>query len=278
MATLIQNEETLRHYMPNVFAVVKGETPLFDKVAPFLNSAEQWLVSNFCSLKTFNVVCGYTDDNPTKVTAQRIAVCEALRNAVPSLDLVLTPNGFGVVSNQNIAPASKERVARLVASLAEQRDDLLELFIPLLVGASKWKESEQFAFFSASLFPNIDLASICGNTANRWEKYVELCPKAIDIEDSFAEEFFSPELMNKLRLAVIGGSVTSTVEPVVRGIKAQVVDMLLGKPINMRRMVDLVNIIRNDKSSFPEWHNSATAKLFAPPVFKNSKKSAGYFF
>lgn len=68
--------------MPNVFAVVKGETSLFDKVAPFLNSAEQWLITNFCSLKTFNVICGYTDDNPTKVTAQRIAVCEALCNAV----------------------------------------------------------------------------------------------------------------------------------------------------------------------------------------------------
>lgn len=266
------------HYMPNVFAVVKGETPFFDKVAPFLNSAEQWLVSNFCSLKTFNVVCGYTDDNPTKVTAQRIAVCEALRNAVPSLDLVLTPNGFGVVSNQNIAPASKERVARLVNSLAEQRDDLLELFIPMLVGASKWKESAQYGFFSASLFPNIDLASLCGFTANRWEKYVELRPKAIDIEDSLAEEFISLELMDKFRLAVIGGMLSSAAEPVVRGIKAQVVDVLLGKPISTRRMVDLVNIIRNDEKSFPEWHNSATAKSFAPPVFKNSKKSSGYFF
>ena len=278
MATLIQNDETLRHYMPNVFAVVKGETSLFDKVAPFLNSAEQWLITNFCSLKTFNVICGYTDDNPTKVTARRIAVCEALRNAVPSLDLVLTPNGFGVVSNQNIAPASKERVARLVTSLAEQRDDLLELFITMLVGASKWKESEQYGFFSASLFPNIDLASLCGCNSNRWEKYLELRPKAIDIEDSLAEEFFSPELMYKFRLAVIGGSVSATAEPIVRGIKAQVVDVLLGKPISTRRMVDLVNIIRNDKNSFPEWHNSATAKLFAPPVFKNSKKSAGYFF
>ena len=278
MATLIQNDETLRHYMPNVFAVVKGETSLFDKVAPFLNSAEQWLITNFCSLKTFNVIYGYTDDNPTKVTAQRIAVCEALRNAVPSLDLVLTPNGFGVVSNQNIAPASKERVARLVTSLAEQRDDLLELFITMLVGASKWKESEQYGFFSASLFPNIDLVSLCGCNSNRWEKYLELRPKAIDIEDSLAEEFFSPELMYKFRLAVIGGSVSATAEPIVRGIKAQVVDVLLGKPISTRRMEDLVNIIRNDKNSFPEWHNSATAKLFAPPVFKNSKKSAGYFF
>lgn len=278
MATLITNDQQLRELIPNVFSNVKGETSLLDKVAPFIGSAEQWLINNFCSLKTFNVICGYTDDNSTKTTGQRIVVCEALRNAVPSLDLVLTPNGFGVVSNQNIAPASKERVAHLISSLAEQRDDLLELFVPMLVGASKWKESEQYAFFSASLFPNIDLTSLCGTSANRWEKYLELRPKAIDIEDSLAEEFFSPELMNKFRLAVIGGTVSATAEPVVRGIKAQVVDVLFGKPISTRRMVDLVNIIRNDKNSFPEWHNSATAKLFAPPVFKNSKKSAGYFF
>ena len=278
MATLITNDQQLRELIPNVFSNVKGETSLFDKVTPFLSSAEQWLINNFCSLKTFNVICGYTDDNPTKTTAQRIVVCEALRNAVPSLDLVLTPNGFGVVSNQNIAPASKERVARLVNSLAEQRDELLELFIPMLVGASKWKESAQYGFFSASLFPNIDLASLCGFTANRWEKYVELRPKAIDIENSLAEEFISSELMNKFRLAVIGGTLSSVAEPVVRGIKAQVVDVLLGKPISTRRMMYLVNIIRNDENSFPEWHNSATAKLFAPPIFKNAKKSAGYFF
>ncbi len=278
MATLITNDQQLRELIPNVFSNVKGETSLFDKVAPFLASAEQWLINNFCSLKTFNVICGYTDDNPTKTTAQRIVVCEALRNAVPSLDLVLTPNGFGVVNNQNIAPASKERVAHLVNSLAEQRDELLELFIPMLVGASKWKESAQYGFFSASLFPNIDLASLCGFTANRWEKYVELRTKAIDIENSLAEEFISPELMDKFRLAVIGGTLSSDAEPVVRGIKAQVVDVLLGKPISTCRMMYLVNIIRNDINSFPEWHNSATAKLFTPPVFKNNKKSSGYFF
>lgn len=26
-------------------------------------------------------------------------------DAIPSLDLVLTPNGFGIVSNSNVAPA-----------------------------------------------------------------------------------------------------------------------------------------------------------------------------
>ena len=37
--------------------------------------------------------------------------------AIPSLDLVLTTNGFGIVSNQNVVPASRERVDALISSL-----------------------------------------------------------------------------------------------------------------------------------------------------------------
>lgn len=41
----------------------------------------------------------------------KVAICSrAAYNAMPHLDLVLTPTGFGIVSNQNTAPASKERV------------------------------------------------------------------------------------------------------------------------------------------------------------------------
>lgn len=54
--------------------------------------------------------------------------------------------------------------------------------------------------------------------------------------------------------------------------------MIGGEPISTRRMVALVNFIRNRPESFSAWHNSSTAELFTPPVFKNQKKSGGYFF
>ena len=38
--TLIKNDETLRRFMPNVFATAKGETPLFDKLTPWLTASE----------------------------------------------------------------------------------------------------------------------------------------------------------------------------------------------------------------------------------------------
>ena len=61
-----------------------------------------------------------------KVTMARIVAFDAFRNTIPHLDLILTPNGFGIVNNYNIAPASKERVERLIASLLSNRDDEIE--------------------------------------------------------------------------------------------------------------------------------------------------------
>ena len=41
------------------------------------------------------------------------AIHRAAYNAIPHLDLILTPTGFGIVSNQSTAPASRERVDSL---------------------------------------------------------------------------------------------------------------------------------------------------------------------
>ena len=46
--------------------------------------------------------------------------------AIPSLDLVLTPNGFGIVNTTTIVPASKERIERLQLSIESLRDTVIE--------------------------------------------------------------------------------------------------------------------------------------------------------
>jgi hypothetical protein len=67
-------------------------------------------------------------------------------------------------------------------------------------------------------------------------------------------------------------------ETVVSAIKAQIIAVIRGENINMRKMIYIVNFIRDNADSFPEWHNSDTAKLFSPPIFRNKKESPGYFF
>lgn len=279
MAKLITTDAQLRSHLPNIIASVKGETPFIERLALFLDLAEDWVRTTFTSETTFNTICGYTDSNPLKVLTSRLVVADALRRAIPSLDIVLSPNGFAVVNTSNLAPASKPRVDRLIGSMLSHRDDCIAALLPGLVGASKWLTSSQADFFGATLFPDLRIVdAVGGATGSKWDRYLELRPQVIDLEASLAEEWLSPELMSALRSENLRGDLTQKRSEIVRQIKAQVVGYLRGGSFNSRRLADIVNNIRLNAESFEEWHKSETAKLFAPPVFHNKKKASGYFF
>ena len=275
---LINNDDTLRQYLPNVFATVKGEVSLFDKVKVDIDLAENWAVNSFTGEVLFSDICSRSADDPLRILSAKLIVTEALRRAIPSLDVVLTPNGFGVVSNQNIAPASKERVDRLIGSLADYRDECIANLLPALSGETKWLTSSQASFFGETLFPDLAITDQVKGTGSKWERYLALRPKILDIEASLAEEFFSPELMVRLRNEVLRKTHTADHARVINAIRGQVVDLLNGGSIRMRDMINVVNHIRCYPDLFPEWHASETAKLYAPPIFKNKKESRGYFF
>lgn len=282
MAKLITNNDTLRQYLPNVFATVKGEVSLFDKVKVDIDLAENWVIETFVSTNTFNTICGYADDNPIRIITAKLIASEALRRAIPSLDVVLTPNGFGVVSNQNIAPASKERVDRLIGSLADYRDECIgNLLRSLQVDGFNWLESSQAKFFGASLFPNFESFKTLEEmqlSNNKWQKYLELRAKAIDIECSIAEDYISMPLLDTLRRNNICDTLELPQMRVFNAVKFEVLNVLRDEPIRTKKMISVVNFIRNNPEAFPEWHASETAKLFSPPIFKNKKESRGYFF
>ena len=276
---LITTDEQLRSHLPNVIASVKGETPFIERIAHFLDLAEDWVRTTFTSESTFNTICGYTNSNEIKIICSRLVVADALRRAIPSLDIVLTPNGFGVVSTQNLAPASKPRVDRLVGSMLAHRDDCIAALLPELVGASKWLTSPQADFFGSTLFPDLGIVdAVGGATGSKWEKYLELRPQVIDLEASLAEEWLSPGLMSALRSENLRGDLTEKRSVIVRQVKAQILGYLKSGSFSSRRLADIVNRIRENKDDFPEWHRSETAKLFAPPVFRNEKKAKGYWF
>ena len=276
---LITTDAQLRAHIPNIIASVKGETPFIERVAHFLDLAEDWVKTTFTSESTFNTICGYTDSNNIKILCSRLVVADALRRAIPSLDIVLTPNGFAVVNTSNLAPASKPRVDRLVGSMLSHRDDCIAALLPELVGASKWLTSSQADFFGATLFPDLDIVdAVGGATGSKWEKYLELRPQVIDLEASLAEEWLSPELLSALRSQNLRGDLTEKRNVIVRQVKAQILGYLKSGSFNSRRLADIVNYIRLNEDSFKEWHRSETAKLFAPPVFRNEKKAKGYWF
>ena len=280
---LITNDEQLRRYLPNAFDTVEGEMTFFDKILQWLDQAERWVMTQFIGSDFAPELLAMAETEPLRTCATLVSVHEAFMRAVPSLDLVLTPNGFGIVSNQNVAPASPHRITRLIASLETSRDIAIEQLIHNLFLNSTWSASPIRGWFSATLFPNIDLANLCGFTEHRWANYLGLRSKAIDIEQRLAEEYISPE-----QLAVFRGEVMSMLSDltvttshhfrVIEQLRQIVVTALQGNPVPVTSLRDIVDLMRKNETSFPHFRTSNTYKLFDPPVFENKKRSNGYWF
>lgn len=278
MAIIINsNEEFLRH-IPNNIQIGRGETSLYNKVLIFVDTAEDWVKRTFTGIDIFNDIAKQEMDNQIRLLTSRLIVTDAMRRAIPSIDIVLTPNGFGVVNSTNVAPASKPRVDRFIESMVSHRDECINDLLKLLPSLNGWNETPQASFFRTTLFQDLEIVNAVSKKAgSMWSKYLELQPQIIDIEYSLAEEWFSPELMTALRSAT--GSENRPVRlTVANRIKAQIVLFLKNGNLNSRALADIVNIIRNNKEDFEEWHNSNTAKLFEPPIFKNKRNASGYFF
>ena len=298
----ITTDARLREYVPNVFTSVEGEVSLFDKMKTHLQFAESWLEQTIVGETTMAAIADQTASSSAAASSAasstatpvplhdiicQIIVSEAFRKAVPSLDLVLTPNGFGIVSNQNIAPASKERVDRLLAALETTRDDCIELLLRYLPGENTWAQEScsGYRYFRSTLFPNIDVTRSLDIKEHRLERYQSLHPRIQLIESQMAAEWISTEQMEVLRTESIMGNGSALHTTIISRLRALVLSLLRNDsqrdfdPHSYgSTLSEIVQIIRTNESEFPEWHASSTKELFDPPKFENKKQSSGYWF
>ena len=284
MSLLIPDNETLLRFVPNVLKSVQGETLLSDKIAPHLEGAEAWLTTTFLGEAVLAKLPQEADNKQLSHFSRMAVVAEAMLHAVPQLDLVLTPNGFGIVSNSNIAPASKERVERLLLSLEKMRDDTLAVLLPLLASTEAWATSDPCQYFCQTLYPWLDLPRKLGSTDHVWQSFQELHEKQVAIEERLAHDFFSCELLATLRQAELLGSWSETLSAphykrAWRHIFAIELYMLREDEVPVPSCIEVVNALRNAPDGvFEEWKQSETAALFDNHGYKNDKRKGGYWF
>ncbi len=287
---IITSDEQLRRLIPHVLATVEGEATLFEKLTPFLETSEEWVKQYFVPDDIFELIAessasAETAAEDTTITAlrlplEKIIVCQAYMSAIPSLDLVLTPNGFGIVSNQNVAPASKERVERLTASLEAERDRNLEQLLLQLPSVEGWEVSQQGKYFASTMFPFLSLCRRLAIREHIWDEYQHLHDRLIKIENVLAETYFSQEQMQVFRNKVMDQMRTChpLEEQVIRSLQSLEMMLVSDMQCHPQSFYDLVNIIREHEEIFPVWHTSSVAPLYTPPLFKNVKDAGGFWF
>lgn len=225
-----------------------------------------------------------TETNEIRQCVQKIVVYDAIAHAIPHLDLILTPNRFGIVSNNNVSPASKERVDRLISRQIDSRDELLMQFQKSLLSL-QWYGTEQCMFFKATMPPFIDITlRFPRGSQPRWEQYLSLREAIIPVEEFFANQYLSQEQLAKFRNELQFGDyhhpLTKRICETLQAIEVRILktsDPTSAMYFEHTAFCDIVNAIRQNANLYPQWHQSDTAKLFNPPIFENKKDATGYW-
>lgn len=274
----VNSQTVLSRVFGNVITVVEGEASLFDKIKLDIASAEDWLISQIIGQATANSMVAETY---IFAVCETIVACEALRRTIPALDLILTPNGFGVVQNNNVVPASKERVERFIQSCIDRRDFAISRLYPLLYKTESWQTSEQREFWSKSPLQDFDLVDAWIERDNYKSKYDALMAmrrESTTFVTMLAERYISYEVMARVCKSMC--SISDSADAVNdRSIGMKIANVVLQKlngKIFKHQLIDsVVDYLREVDE---DWKSSSVAELYSVPTFQNTKESHGYFF
>lgn len=125
-------KEIFEQYVP---AFLSPTSEVFDKMTVHLDMMETAVADRLGDITPYADTS--TIDRLNQYVCQRAAY-----EAIPQLDLVLTSTGFGIVSNQNLTPASRERVDALREQLRRDSSVGLDLLLFNLLH-TKWNTTPQ---------------------------------------------------------------------------------------------------------------------------------------
>lgn len=273
-------EEEFVSFLPNILPIAGNEVRLLEKIDTYITAAENYAINNFTGEEVFDDICKQPVETYLHSLLSREVLSHALYNAIPAINIVVTPNGLATVGTQTLVAASHARVEALMKSMLVMRDECIPLLIDELSKNSEWRTSEMGAYFRDTLFPDFEAVSILDiPMGERWEKFQAIRPQIMQIEFRIAQEWMSEPLMCLLRAENLNYKECPPEHKIlIDRLRGVICYRLKTGKFPEQVLRDLVDFIRKKPKSFPEWHESETSKLFSPPIFHNDKKSAGYFF
>lgn len=244
---------TVKEFFPGVETTVRGivGSALFDE----LDADGTLPVADIAAL-----ICSY-----------------ALYSAVPQLDLVLTPTGFGVVSTDVVAPASPERVRNLRSQLMDNAASAHDSLIAKLCKMERWNSSPDAKRVFSTMFVSVrDFADI-SRRAMSFTTRSELYPEIVQIERELSR-VISPELIQAMRDGARSASLSPMQEMLRQQIKAYMSMWVKhdGSSFGKDRM--LLQFVEENIDDFPQYRDSQTYKANHFQRYENKAEDSCFFF
>lgn len=245
---------------------------VFDMIQPHLEVTEQNLKSELFG--SFD----YASIEGLEAIAVRLVCLRTYYEQIPHLDLVLTPTGFGVVSNENVVPASPDRVKALRQQVKDAYDDALDEAIWAMLGTD-WVKTVSGRIHVNSLYITAkDLRSYAGmpnaHRSDLLERLVQIAEAEEYIRRTISAEFFE-KLLDMIR----SNKINDVHFLLVYELKVAIGAWLSGsKNVFRMKVANVINRMENHIDDYPDYKNSEAYKVKHFEHHQNAKDDTTYFF
>lgn len=212
---------------------------------------------------------------------KQLVSVSAFLSVLRQLDLVLTPTGFGIVSNDNVSPASKQRVDALEGQLRTQYYRTLGLTLRLL-RSKDWGGTSQARYFIDHIYDEYTYFFVTHkiNSATDWDTFRHIIEEADEMLRTKMGDAQMDDILDACRCNdsdrlkhyddIISLIVKFTDAWAIKGTGA------LRQPVFRR----LMRVLDDDDNAecFQLYRSSTSYKANHYEPYTNTRNSAGYIF
>lgn len=281
---LIPDIETFVRFIPTAGGYNPDpELSNYDTVLPFLQEAEIYLRQELLGSDLVDYITASSDES-LKDALRRIIAINAYHAAIPFVDLIQTPNGFAVVSNANQAPASAERVKRLLewlrVRLSEAVDRIIVTISTDAALTAEWKKSENYLRYTECLFMTASSLQRYGKREAVRDDLDELHPSLMSYQEDMGK-MVSFEYIAHLIDLRRNPPAAFTPEDIQVFKSLQVILGLYvkGEHANAALLLSsLVNTMVRDIANYPVYEASQAYRIKISEIYQNRKEDKAFFF
>lgn len=231
-----------------------------------------------------DIVESYEDrivaDDALKEACIRFVCLNAFIHTCRSLDVVLTATGFGIVSTESTAPASKVRVDALIEELSLELAKTSEKIIDKMITVEGWGSSRAAKRQIPTLWWRYSHFDSLAAMQHTYSNFVHARSKAI-VADANLRREISEEYMEELLLKTRSGNLDNADIIVVEKCLhyfGHYVSLQEGQKPNALMVSEIVEQLESYPDSYPTYKSSRLYAKRHAERYQNRKEDPTFFF
>lgn len=271
-------KEIFEQYVPAA-KMPERNTSVFNRMVPYFSRSYQHLQDLL-----FKGIPTLMDADDLKNAILQFVCIHAFFRAIPSLDLVLTGTGFGVVSTNDTAPASQTRVKALRDEMEWQSLMSISALLVALVRVDKWGDSAAGKNAIRSLYYDPCQINEYGpidrnlSMAENWRRVCQYRATAEQmVKREISQEYYDA-LLCRLRTGKMTNADIGIYHSALNYIARSIGDMASGKPCMVPAQWELRDYMERYADMLPEYQQSKLYASIHGDRYENKPEDPTFFF